>query len=326
MIFQINKNFLRFKNKLIFLTLILSLVLIGNSVLAQSSTINAGIVSGLWYSKVPFFDGDQIRIYTAIQNQSGFDFTGTVQFLDGEIVIGESEFSVVHGNLIKEWTDWEVTQGNHSISIKIVDAQKHELNKDPEPIFLDLGFLGTDEQFADFDTDGDLIGNEEDLDDDNDGIEDKEEMIMGTNPLIADTDNDGINDGEEIEQGTDPLIPEEIDIQESSETVQRAKKILNFTKEQADKILQGIIERIENKQAIVKKEIEEETNPNPLLEKSLAAIGNIFGFLKIPKEKIPTWRHVYSWLLNVILFIFERPWLLLIIILLIIKTFWRFKK
>ena len=324
MIFQINKKFFRFKNKLILQTLIL--LLVGNSVLAQSSTINAGIINGLWYSKVPFFIGDQIRIYTAIQNQSGFDFTGTVQFLDGEIVIGESEFSVVQGDLIKEWTDWEVTQGYHSISVQIIDAQKHELNKDPEPIFLNLGVLGSDEQFADFDTDGDLIGNEEDLDDDNDGIEDKEEMIIGTNPLIADTDNDGINDGKEIEQGTDPLVPEVTNVQENSETVQRAEKILNFTKEESEKILQGIIERIENKQIVVKKEIKEETNPKPIFEKSLAALGSIFGFLEIPKEGTPTWKHVYSWCLSMILFILERPWLLLIIIFLAIKAFWKFKR
>ena len=34
-----------------------------------------------------------------------------------------------------------------------------------------------------------------DLDDDNDGLSDTEEGVLGTNPLDADTDNDGINDG-----------------------------------------------------------------------------------------------------------------------------------
>ncbi len=326
MIFQINKNFFRFKNKLIFQILVLFLILIGGSALAQSSIINAGIVNGIWYSKNPFFAGDQIRIYTALQNQSGFDITGTVQFFDEEILIGESEFSVVDGNFIKEWIDWEVAQGYHFISIQIVDAQKHELNKDPELILLNLGALGADEQFADFDTDGDLVGNEEDLDDDNDGIEDEEEMTIGTNPLIADTDNDGINDGEEIEKGTDPLVFEEIDVQENLETVERAEKILNFTKEEAEKILQGIIGRIENEQTIIEKEIEEEINPKPIFGKGLAAIGSSFSFLKIPEEKIPTWKHIYGWFLSVILFIFEKPWLLLVIILFIIKIFWKLKK
>ena len=324
MIFQINKNFFNFKNKLIFQ--VLTFLLIGSSVLAQSTTINAGIVSGLWYSKVPFFAGDQIRIYTAIQNQSGFDITGVIRFLDGEEIIGESEFSVVDGDFIKEWIDWEVAQGNHSISIEVIDAQKHEVDKDPESIFLNLGTLGADEQFADFDTDGDLIGNEEDSDDDNDGLEDEEEINIGTNPLIADTDGDGVNDGEEIEGGTDPLVFEEIETQEDLETIEQVEKILNFTKEEADKILQEIIERVKSKQFIIQREIKKETDPKPIFEKGLAAIGGSFGFLKIPEEKIPTWNHVYSWFLGIILFVLQKPWLLLIITALMVRAVWKFKK
>jgi len=323
MIFQIIKNLFRFKNRLIFPILIL--LLIGNSILAQSSTINAGIVRGLWYSKVPFFAGDQIRIYTALQNQSSFDITGMIQFLDGEIIIGESEFSVVDGGLIKEWIDWEVTQGYHSISIKVINVQKHELNKDPEPIFLNLGTLGVDEQFADFDTDGDLIGNEEDLDDDNDGISDEEEIIIGTNPLIADTDSDGISDGEEIERGTDPLVPDEIEVEENLEVIEQVEKVLNFTKEEADKILQGIIERVESKKFVIQREIEEETSPKPIFEKALAFIGSNFGFLKISEEEIPTRNHLYSWFLGVIIFILEKAWLI-IIVFLVARIFWKFKK
>ena len=299
--------------------------MIGNSILAQSNIINAGIVRGLWYSKVPFFAENQVRIYTALQNQSGFDITGTIQFLDGEIIIGESEFSVVDGDLIKEWVDWEVTQGYHSISIKVINVQKHELNKDPEPISLNLGTLGSDEQFADFDTDGDLIGNEEDLDDDNDGISDDEEIIIGTNPLIADTDNDGISDGEEIEKGTDPLVPDEIEVEENLEVIEQVEKVLNFTKEEADKILQGIIERVESKKFVIQKEIEEETSPKPIFEKALAFIGSNFGFLKIDEEEAPTWNHLYSWFLGVIIFILEKAWLI-VAILLVVRIFWKFKK
>ena len=324
MIFQTNRSFFNFKNKLIFQ--ILTFLLIGNSVLAQSTIINAGIVRGLWYSKVPFFAGDQIRIYTALQNQSGFDITGAIRFLDGEEIIGESKFSVVDGDFIKECIDWDVSQGDHSISIEIIDAQKHEVNKDPELIFLNLGALGADEQFADFDTDGDLIGNEEDSDDDNDGLKDREEISIGTNPLIADTDNDGISDGEEIENGTDPLVFEEIEVEEEPETIEQVEKILNFTKEEASKILQEIIERVESNQFVIQREIREETNPKPIFEKSLAAIGSSFGFLKIPEDKIPTWNHIYSWFLGVILFILKKPWLLLIITALIMRAVWKFKK
>ena len=321
-----NKDFFHFKSKLLFLIFIFFLFLIGNSVLAQSDTVNAGIVNGIWYSKSPFFAGDQIRIYTGLQNQSGFDITGTIQFLDEEIIIGESEFSVVHGDFIKEWIDWDVIQGYHSISIKIINAQKHELNEDPKSISLNLGTLGSDEQFADFDTDGDLVGNEIDPDDDNDGLEDEEEVIIGTDPLIADTDNDGVDDGEEIEKETNPLVPDKIDVEESLEVVEQVEKILNFTKEEADKILQGIVNRVESKKLVIQREVREETNPSPIFEKALALIGNNFGFFEIPKEKIPTWNHVYDWFLGAILFILGKPWLIVIFILFIARVFWKLKR
>jgi choice-of-anchor A domain-containing protein len=47
------------------------------------------------------------------------------------------------------------------------------------------------------DTDGDGIPDATDTDDDGDGVNDYDEAIIGTNPLIIDTDGDGINDGAE---------------------------------------------------------------------------------------------------------------------------------
>ncbi|PQJ82407.1 ice-binding family protein, partial [Polaribacter glomeratus] len=46
------------------------------------------------------------------------------------------------------------------------------------------------------DTDGDGIDNNNDTDDDGDGINDADEALIGTDPLLIDTDDDGINDGE----------------------------------------------------------------------------------------------------------------------------------
>ena len=44
------------------------------------------------------------------------------------------------------------------------------------------------------DTDGDGVGNEADADDDGDGLNDTEEISLGSNPLVKDSDDDGIPD------------------------------------------------------------------------------------------------------------------------------------
>jgi hypothetical protein len=54
------------------------------------------------------------------------------------------------------------------------------------------------------DTDSDGFGDVCDSDDDNDGLTDDEEAVLGTDPLNPDTDSDGISDGDELELGTDP--------------------------------------------------------------------------------------------------------------------------
>jgi hypothetical protein len=55
------------------------------------------------------------------------------------------------------------------------------------------------------DTDGDGIGNNADADDDGDGLSDVDEVNLGTDPLNTDTDSDGFTDEEELADGSNPL-------------------------------------------------------------------------------------------------------------------------
>jgi hypothetical protein len=55
------------------------------------------------------------------------------------------------------------------------------------------------------DTDSDGIPDILDTDDDNDGLLDTEEAMVGTDPLVADTDTDGFDDFMEVTYGSDPL-------------------------------------------------------------------------------------------------------------------------
>jgi hypothetical protein len=172
----------------------------GLPALAQNNNpLNAGFVSGLWYSQIPFFAGDKIRIYTAIQNRSGFDITGKVQFFNQAQVIGEADFSALNGRLIEVWTDWTASEGNHRLWAKITEAKKSEIGQEPEAISLIFDSSPPNEVFVDLDTDGDQIGNQQDLDDDNDGLSDEAELAQGSDPLSADSDGDGLIDGKDPE-------------------------------------------------------------------------------------------------------------------------------
>lgn len=55
------------------------------------------------------------------------------------------------------------------------------------------------------DTDTDGAGNVCDADDDDDGLDDGSEAMLGTDPLLPDTDGDGFTDGVEVALGYDPL-------------------------------------------------------------------------------------------------------------------------
>lgn len=63
------------------------------------------------------------------------------------------------------------------------------------------------------------------IDSDNDGLPDKAEFILGTNPYFADTDNDGHTDYDELKNGYNPFIASSGD-KLSSDTYELVKKQL----------------------------------------------------------------------------------------------------
>ena len=219
--------------------------------------LNAGFVQGVWYSKTPFFTGDTVRMYTAVQNNSSFDIQGTVEFLVDGNSVGQSSFSALDGRIVEVWSDWNVTKGNHSISATITKAFKVEIGKDPEPISLGTGVLGVNDVFADEDTDQDGIGDLLDPDDDNDLIEDTQEEALGTDPLNADSDQDGVSDGEEIELGTNPLESgaDGIEIEKDDDFITDAKEdssnqetsaITKITEKITEEYLPLIVEEVDS--------------------------------------------------------------------------------
>ena len=252
---------------------IFSLLLILPISFALAQGLNAGFVRGVWYSKTPFFAGETVRIYTAIQNNSGFDITGIIEFLVNGKIVGESSFSATNGRIVEAWSDWGVTQGNHSVVASVKEAFKIEVGKPPEPISLSTGILGANEVFADQDTDQDGIGNMEDDDDDNDGLTDQEEEMLQTDPLNPDTDGDGISDQEEVRSGTNPLVKENASIETQEESLLQeitntiTQEYLPLLAKQVDSFVEDATEKLKEQRQELQKKKESFAageNPEPL--------------------------------------------------------------
>lgn len=304
-----------------FISLIfLSFFLLFNISSAQG--LNAGFVNGLWYSKTPFFAGEEVRIYTVIQNQSGFDITGAVSFFDNGNLLGQSDFSIVNGRLIEKWADWAVFQGEHEISVKISNTKKIEIGKDPEAIDLISNLPISEKYDVDFDTDGDGVGNKSDTDDDNDGQTDEEEKIAGTNPLVFD---------KKIVPQENPKVTEQKkdSVSVNSEDTTVVEKIIDKTTEIAGSLSETFLETADNTKKVLEKE-KEKIDAELVLEKKEEALKDI---PKIDEDKnpyvasiigsVPELKEIYSFLLAVLIYIFNSWWILLGSILVVLYFLWK---
>ncbi len=124
---------------------------INAATVAPLTYTNLGFLQGnIWYSKDPFYDGDKVRIYSAVFNSSADDLLGTAEFYDNDTPIGKMDFSVAGGGKIKEvWTDWQATIGNHKISAKIIKAQLSKVGGASEIITITNSQTGVDERVVD---------------------------------------------------------------------------------------------------------------------------------------------------------------------------------
>ncbi len=306
----------------VFLLTILFWGLMGS--VAQAG-FNAGFVNGLWYSKTPFFAGEEIRIYTVIQNQSGFDITGTVKFFSNDSLLGQSDFSIVNGRLIEKWADWKTTYGKHNVSVEISNTKKIEIGKEPEVINLEARTSITETYEVDLDTDGDGLGNKDDLDDDDDGLTDKEEEKNGTNPLIFDK----------------PVVVEKVTESQTSEkkletngnkdtedntfienVVGKSKELANIAKEKTIETVGNTKDFLEKQKDKVDEELAQSKKEETLKgvpeidENRNPYVASILG-------SIPELKEVYSFVLAILIYIFNSWWILLGSILVLLYFMWK---
>ena len=85
----------------------------------NQTTINARILPTIWYSSLSVTDGDSIKIYAGIQNNSGINFTGIASFLVDDKEISKVSFSSTADSLKDISTDWVADPGSHNVQVKI---------------------------------------------------------------------------------------------------------------------------------------------------------------------------------------------------------------
>lgn len=81
--------------------------------------INARILPTIWYSTLSVNDGDSIRIYAGIQNNSGIDFSGTAIFYVDDEEISKKTFASEKDSLKDIDVNWVANPGTHSVQVKI---------------------------------------------------------------------------------------------------------------------------------------------------------------------------------------------------------------
>lgn len=144
--------------------------------------------SDLRFSKNVFIAGDMIRIYAKVENLGNNDITGYVSFFRGSQLVGNSKsVSVLPGLTGDAFVDFTIPPDSFNIQAKIQGTDPTDQNPANDATQSPL-------IVPDNDTDGDGTVDRLDPDDDNDGLTDVQEQVLGTDALKKDTDGDSYND------------------------------------------------------------------------------------------------------------------------------------
>jgi len=88
-------------------------------------TINAEILSNVWYSTTKINEGNTINIYAGFQNYSDLNLSGTAGFYVDDLEINKIKFDSNSKSLIKLETPYTAISGNHSVQVKILEIHSN---------------------------------------------------------------------------------------------------------------------------------------------------------------------------------------------------------
>ncbi|MBT3864750.1 PKD domain-containing protein [Candidatus Peregrinibacteria bacterium] len=155
------------------------------------------------FSTSSFLEGNLIRIYASVTNNSEADLLGVVRFQDnGNQINGDQPISLFSAKTDDVFVDWVPGWGSHNIKISVLPW--NEENDDPANNTI------TKVIYIHQDTDHDGTPNDQDDDDDNDGVNDDDDTYPLDNSESADTDGDGVGDNADDDADNDG-VPDEHD-------------------------------------------------------------------------------------------------------------------
>lgn len=175
---------------------------------ASTYAANAGFVEGIWFSNQAPLEGQVVRVYAALYNQSGADITGRAELLLEETLIDSQDISVVDGRVRDIWYDWVAIPGTHSFTVRLVEGSGS--NPGSDPVSISGISVSSSAISVEPDNDQDGISDDTDPDDDNDGLSDEDEIDNGTDPKNPDSDGDGVSDGQQFKEENESSVSDDI--------------------------------------------------------------------------------------------------------------------
>ena len=243
----------------------------------SAQNIQAGFLSdNIWYSKDPFFFGEQIRIYSGVFNSADGDLKGTVEFSDNGNPIGSSDFFVEKGgNLNRVWVDWQAGAGEHTIEAKIVSAKLILAGGEEVAVELAKSQTASSKRFVDQDIDGDNIGNADDKDDNNDGATDEHEKNFGTDQNMFNTPQELARAEGRVPESAGEYRENEFAPEEENILDKLPTPVARVTKSVDNKLkdsLQKPLDAIEKARVELKQKMEQDEGADNFINKGYATI------------------------------------------------------
>ncbi len=117
-----------------------------------AASVSGGVPNNLiWFSKEPFFDGDQISFFTPLYNSSSYRFEGTVTLSDGKVTIGTQSFNLDPGGSSAVYAfPWKATEGDHAFSVIILNGKFFASDKSPIDLPISGGTANVTKRFVDY--------------------------------------------------------------------------------------------------------------------------------------------------------------------------------